>query len=204
MTFGNSVCATENLQSLLPFAAEIRMPTWSGAGIYLGRGIFITVAHLVGRGSLTKPRIVIGEHDYATAIVKEGTFETTDLTLLGVEERGLPFRLRIRLNPLCKEPPRPGQKVVTLSTEGITYSQILAPDQLPQEVRKFSTIIADFAHTGNSGSGVFDPERKCLLGIVSRRISFPRTSVRAFYSAKYFVPASEIAEFLPPDLRARF
>jgi hypothetical protein len=34
---------------------------------------------------------------------------------------------------------------------------------------KFSTLIADVATTGNSGSGVFDPNHECLLGIMSRK-----------------------------------
>jgi hypothetical protein len=82
----------------------------------------------------------------------------------------------------------------------------MAPQQLPLGARRFSTVIADVARTGNSGSGVFDAQHKCLLGIMSRKISLTRTlsdsgKTETRDIAKYFVPASEIAAFLPTDLR---
>jgi hypothetical protein len=49
-----------------------------------------------------------------------------------------------------------------------TRSHIVSPQLVPYTLRsKFSTLIDDVATTGNSGSGAFDPNRKCLLGIVS-------------------------------------
>src|SRR5439155_25441979 len=98
--------------------------------------------------------------------------------------------------------------VVTVVPEGVVRSHIIAPKQIPAGVRKFSTAIADVARTGNSGSGVFDAQRRCLLGIMSRKISQSRTRPDTGNSethdiAKYFVPASEIAGFLPADLRLR-
>jgi hypothetical protein len=82
----------------------------------------------------------------------------------------------------------------------------LSPKQLPEGLRKFDTVISDVALTGNSGSGVFDAEKKCLLGIMSRKLSGYRTSKdtgkRELYDiAKYFVPASAIANFMPAELR---
>jgi hypothetical protein len=90
--------------------------------------------------------------------------------------------------------------------EGTARSRILAPDRLPLGVRKFNTVIGDVAKTGNSGSGVFDLHRRCLLGIMSRKISQTRkdaitgkTETRDI--AKYFVPASIIADFIPVGVR---
>jgi hypothetical protein len=65
-------------------------------------------------------------------------------------------------------------------------------------------VIADVDRTGNSGSGVFDAQHRCLLGIMSRKISQSRTrpdngKPETRDIAKYFVPASEIAAFLPAD-----
>jgi hypothetical protein len=57
-------------------------------------------------------------------------------------------------------------------------------------------LIADVATTGNSGSGVFDPQRKCLHGIMSRKIMLAGKDV-----AKYFVPAVEIRNFMPTEMR---
>ena len=192
--------------TLLAYAANIQLSspqgTWSGYGIYLGKGLFITAAHVVGRAWMTRPKVVIAGQEYPTRVVKEGSFEGTDLTLLSIEESLLPMRLRLRRNTLCKEPPRPGQQVVTVVPEGTARSHIIAPARLPVGARKFSTVIADVARTGNSGSGVFDAQQRCLLGIMSRKISQSRTrpdtgKTETRDIAKYFVPASEIAAFLP-------
>ena len=193
--------------SLLAYAVNVhRTPvqTWRGYGIYLGQGLFITAAHVVGRAWLNRPKVVIAGQEYPTRVVKEGSFEATDLTLLSIEESLLPMRLRLRKISLCKEPPWPGQQVVTVVPESVVRSHIIAPARLPVDVRKFSTVIADVARTGNSGSGVFDAQKRCLLGIMSRKISLsrnrPETGKPETHDiAKYFVPASEIAAFLPAD-----
>jgi hypothetical protein len=65
---------------------------------------------------------------------------------------------------------------------------------------KFTTLIADVATTGNSGSGVFDPSHKCLLGVMSRKI-VSQTTEGDKDIAKYFVPATAIRDFLPAELR---
>jgi hypothetical protein len=210
LAFLPSPSSAENADnSLLAYAVNVhRTPvqSWPGYGIFMGNGIFITAAHVVGRGWLTRPKVVIGGQEYPTRVVKEGSLEETDLTLLSVEESLLPMRLRLRRNSLCKEPPRPGEQVVTVIPERTVRSYILSPERLPIGVRRFSTVIADVAQTGNSGSGVFDAQQRCLLGIMSRKISQSRTradtgKTETHDIAKYFVPASEIAAFLPADLR---
>ena len=51
-------------------------------------------------------------------------------------------------------------------------SHIASPSMLNFIIRnKFATLISDVATTGNSGSGVFDPNHKCLLGIMSRKFT---------------------------------
>jgi hypothetical protein len=195
--------------SLLSYAVHIhRTPVqdWPGYGIYLGRGFFLTAAHVAGHAWWTRPKVVIAGQEYPTQAVKEGSFEGTDLTLLSIEENLLPVRLRLRRISLCKEPPSPGEQVVTVIPEGVVRSHILAPERLPPDVRRFNTVIADVAHTGNSGSGVFDAQHRCLLGIMSRKISQSRTQSETGKTetvdiAKYFVPASEIAAFLPADFQ---
>jgi trypsin-like peptidase len=204
-------CAQGADDTLLPYAVSIHqtpMQSWGpGSGIYLGKGMFITAAHVAGRTWLTRPKVAIGGSEYPTRVVKEGRFEGTDLTLLSVEQALLPSRLRLRQNSICTDPPRPGQEVVTIVPGSAVRSHVLAPDRLPAETRsRFSTVIADVARTGNSGSGVFDVKRRCLLGIMSRKISRSQTRADTGKSetrdlAKYFVPAAEIAAFLPADLR---
>src|SRR5262249_49155226 len=99
----SALCVAQEAESTLSaFAARIQMRTWSGAGIYLERGIFITAAHVIGRNSrATEPKILVAGIEYPSRILKQGSFETIDLTLLGVDEGQLPMRLRLRRNPLC-------------------------------------------------------------------------------------------------------
>ena len=194
--------------ALLVYAVNIhRTPVqpWTGNGIYLWNGLFVTAAHVVGAGWITRPKVVIEGQEYPTLIVKEGAFEQTDLTLLSVDEKLLPSRLRLRRNPLCRDNPWPGESVITVVPGQTARSRVLDPKYLPRDVRKFSTVIGDVAGTGNSGSGVFDSTQRCLLGIMSRKISQKRTingKTQVTDIAKYFVPASTLADFIPPELRA--
>src|SRR6266481_2839314 len=201
-----AACFAENPDdSLLIYAVNVHqtpMQTWGpGYGIYLGKGLFITAAHVAGRTWFTRPKIAIAGEEYPTRVVKEGSLEGTDLTLLAVEEGLLPLRLRMRRNPLCAKLSWPGEEVITVVPEGTARSRILPAEKLPLGVRKYSTVIADVARTGNSGSGVFDANRRCLLGIMSRKISQTRKQVNGKIEtidiAKYFVPASTIREFIP-------
>lgn len=193
--------------TLLAYAVNIHqtpVQTWGpGYGIYLGKGYFLTAAHVAGRTWLTRPKVTIADREYPTRVVKEGQLEATDLTLLAVEENLLPMRLRLRRMRLCDVQPRPGQEVVTVVPEAVVPSRIIAPERIPAGARRFSTAIVDVAKTGNSGSGVFDARHKCLLGIMSRKISQkrpnPLTRKEETYDiAKYFVPAAEISAFVPP------
>ena len=195
-------------ETLLAYAVHIHqtpMQSWGpGAGIYLGQGVFITAAHVAGQTWWTRPKVAINNQEFPTRTLKEGSFENTDITLLVIEERLLSMRLRLRRMTLCATPPFPGEEVVTIVPGAAVHSRVLAPERLPADVRRFSTVISDVAHTGNSGSGVFDAQRGCLLGIMSRKISVRqrtgdgKTQIRDI--AKYFVPAAAIAKFLPPDL----
>ncbi len=102
--------------------------------------------------------------------------------------------------------PWPGQEVISLQGQQPVRSHILSPLALPRSTRQFSTVIQDVATTGNSGSGLFDANRKCLLGIMSRKISQIgiQNGQRVTQDiAKYFVPASIIDGFIPPRLRLR-
>ena len=193
--------------SLRAYAVNVHrtpLQPWPGYGIFLGKGMFITAAHVVGRAWMTRPKVVIAGQEYPTQVVKEGNFEGTDLTLLAIDEALLPMRLRLRRTTLCQVAPWPGEQIVTVIPEGVARSYVIPPDRIPIGARRFSTAIADVARTGNSGSGVFDAQKRCLLGIMSRKISqsvkrpnTEKTETRDI--AKYFVPAAEIAAFLPAD-----
>ena len=196
--------------SLRVYAVNIiRHPTepWTGKGVYLGKGLVITAAHVVGWAFRTNPSVQIAGLDLPAKAIKQGSYLWgVDLTLLSVDEEKLPVSLRMRRMPLCETPPWPGEPVIVAVPEGTARSRIMSPQLLPKNVRsRFPTVISDVATTGNSGSGVFDAGNKCLLGIMSRKIYVPANSAdpesKERDIAKYFVPASTIRGFIPTDYR---
>ena len=173
-----------------------------GRGVYLGKGLVITAAHVVGLTRQTKPSVRIAGMDLPAHAIKEGSFERVDLTLLSIDERKLPIYLQMRRMPLCENQPWPGEPVVVAVPEGTARSHVMLPALLPANVQKrFSTVIRDVATTGNSGSGVFDAGQKCLLGIMSRKITSKAPEREERDIAKYFVPASTIRAFIPTEYR---
>ena len=177
-----------------------------GRGVYLGKGLVLTAAHVVGWAAVTKPSVRVAGLELRAHAIKEGDFERVDLTLLFVDEQKLPIYLQMRRMPLCENRPWPGQPVIVAVPEGTARSHIMLPALLPLNIQKrFSTVISDVATTGNSGSGVFDAGQKCLLGIMSRKITVSPTSGAPASEkkdiAKYFVPASAIRAFVPPEYR---
>ena len=180
--------------------------SWTGYGIYLGKGLVITAQHVVGSASHTKPSVRIAGMDLPAKAIKEGNFERVDLTLLSIDEQKLPIYLQMRRMSLCENQPWPGEPVIVAIPEGTARSHVMLPALLPANVQKrFSTVIRDVATTGNSGSGVFDAGQKCLLGIMSRKITVrPKTADAESEQkdiAKYFVPASAIRTFIPANYR---
>src|SRR6266516_4261202 len=175
--------------------------SWTGYGIYLGKGLVITAAHVVGSAARTKPSVRIASMDLPAHAIREGSFERVDLTLLSIDEHKLPIYLQMRRMPLCEKAPWPGERVIVAVPEGTARSHVMSPQLLPFSMRRrLPTVISDVATTGNSGSGVFDAGNKCLLGIMSRKIYVPANSAdpesKEKDVAKYFVPASTIRVFI--------
>ena len=195
------------LDSLRMYAVNVfrtpRQP-WPGYGIYLGQGLVITAAHVVGRVGSANPTVSIAGQEIEAEPVKQGDFGGVDLTLLRIATLRLPVRMGLRVLPLCDAPPVPGEPVVVVIPESVAPSSILSPEMLPADVRsRFNTVIADVASTGNSGSGVFDAAKQCLLGIMSRKIQRRYVTVtngvrveKLIDIAKYFVPAAQIRQFI--------
>jgi len=180
--------------------------SWTGYGIYLGHGLVLTAAHVVGRAERTKPSVQIAGLDLPSRPVKEGSYEGVDLTLLSIEEEKLPVSMRLRQLPICEAPPIVGEPVNVAIPEGVARSYIMSPRLLPGDSKaKFSTVISDVATTGNSGSGVFRAGRKCLLGIMSRKIQIVLNGAGQQREtkdiAKYFVPGATIRSFIPSEYR---
>jgi S1-C subfamily serine protease len=201
--------AQSDQASLKAFAVHInRTPQqpWPGYGVYLGNGLILTAAHVAGDVAQTKPHVVIAGQDLPAALIKQGSLESVDLTLLSIDGTKLPVGLQMRRTPLCERPPFAGERVVVAIPEGTAVSKVLPREAIPADLRgRFDTNIADVATTGNSGSGVFDAADLCLLGIMSRKISVfqrplkPGGPARTADIAKYFVPAAEIKAFIPQN-----
>jgi S1-C subfamily serine protease len=178
--------------------------SWPGYGIYLGNGLILTAAHVAGDVAQTKPHVVIAGQDLPASLVKQGSLEGVDLTLLSIDGTKLPIGLQMRRTPLCDHPSFAGERVVVAIPEGTAPSKIVPPQAIPADLRgRFDTAIADVATTGNSGSGVFDAANLCLLGIMSRKISVSSAPfkvgapARTIDIAQYFVPAAQIKAFIP-------
>jgi Trypsin-like peptidase domain len=175
-----------------------------GYGTYLGRGRIITAAHVVGHWPLfTNPRVLIAGQDLAAKVIKEGSVNQLDLALLSVDEERLPVSLRLRRNPLCKGALRIGTNVVVVVPHKTSRSRIISPQLIAPEYRtRFDTLISD---PEPSGSGVFDANRKCFLGVISRKIAKfgyrqvnGRSVVEPTGFAGYFVGALKISGFIAP------
>lgn len=176
---------------------------WPGYGMYLGNGYILTAAHVPGNFADTRPRAIVGGADEATALIKQGSLDGVDLTLLRVDPDSLPLRLQMRRLSLCPAAPFAGEAVVVVTPENVAQSHVLPRTALPPNVpARFDTVIGDVATTGNSGSGVLDAHRICLLGVISRKISVtaPGSPAQSRDIAKYFVPVGEIRAFLPADV----
>jgi hypothetical protein len=179
---------------------------FTGYGIYLGQGIVITAAHVVGHWPFfTRPRVLVAGLDLPARIIKNGSFETTDLALLSVEPAALPMSLRLRRNPLCNGSPVIGSEVINVIPEGTARARVISPLSIPAQLRmRFDTLIDS---EKPSGSGLFDAERRCLLGIMSGKVEkyhyrLENVRIRGYVDgyAGFFVSADKIAKFMPADL----
>jgi hypothetical protein len=187
-----------NVVKTPPFKRQV-----TGYGVYLGQGMVLTAAHVVGHWPVfTHPRVLVAGLDLPAKLIKKGSFETIDLALLSVDQKQLPVSLRLRRNPICKAPPRIGMAVVDVIPQATIPAQIISPLLIPPALqRRFATLIDT---PKESGSGIFDPERECLLGIVSAKLlkySYQKQNGSIVWApngfAGYFVPAAQIAAFFP-------
>ena len=185
----------ESSEPWIVAARIIRNGEQSGSGVYLKPGLIITAAHLTAADA--KMGVRVAGVVLPAQVLKQGSFEDVDLSLLLVDQEKVPARLP-RMD-LCEAPPWPGDAVIVVDAERAARSHIVSPQILHYTLRnKFSTLIGDVATTGNSGSGVFDPNRKCLLGIMSRKF-MSQTTGGDKDIAKYFVPAMAIRDFMPAE-----
>lgn len=173
-----------------------------GYGVYLGRGVVLTAAHFVGRYPFAaSPHVLIAGKDLPAKVIKQDPSDRVDLALLAVDERQLPVSLRLRLNPICNQVYAAGTNVVVVYPERAMHSRMISPALISPQLRTlYPTLLND---TYAAGSGVFQADKKCLLGMMNRDIpKFGAHSerrhliVRQSGYAGYFVPASAIVNFV--------
>ncbi|HEY8610803.1 MAG TPA: serine protease [Roseomonas sp.] len=175
-----------------------------GNAVYLGEGRFLTAAHLVDgimsrlrncAGAPMQTTIHYAGRDLPVRLLRmgEGYVEPgvgplyrrgEDLALL---QAPVTFSGPAALP--CGDGPAPGQPVLVLSTE---RRQAVRAGAMMPESRAADGTYADIPMSlaqGESGSGVFDAESHCLLGIVSHRPNATPTHSR-------IVPAAAIRAFL--------
>ena len=171
----SAACADDADNSLLPYAVSINRTAAhrSGTGIYLGKGLILTASHVIGDSLIYRPQVSIGGQDLPARIVKQDNFEAfRSCFLLSIDDRSASNKRATSPHlAVQRHAPWPGEDVITVVPEEAVHSHVMSPVWLPPDVRHFSTVISDVAKTGNSGSGVFDAQKKCLLGIMSRKIS---------------------------------
>jgi hypothetical protein len=180
-------------------AVIIRNGEQPGSGVYLKSGLVITAAHLTAVDANMSVRIagVL----LPVKVLKQGSAEAVDLSLLAFDEQKLPSSIALPRMHLCDAPPWPGDPVIVVDARRASESHVVSPQLLPYTWRtKFSTLIGDVATTGNSGSGVFDPNHKCLVGIISGKLTSHAAGGDKDI-AKYFVPAAAIREFMPSEFK---
>ncbi len=179
---------------------------FTGYGIYMGQGRVLTAAHVVGHWPFfTHPRVLVAGQDLPAKVVKQ-RFAKVDLALLSIDESRLPISLRLRRNQLCKTSPPIGTEVVDVLPQATSRAHIISPTSISSALQgRFDSLIDT---PKLSGTGIFDPERQCLLGIVSEKAEkydYQMQNGHAVWApdgfAGYFVSVAKITKFLPKDLQ---
>jgi hypothetical protein len=184
------------VHAALPFR-----PWFIGYGVFLGDGLIVTAAHVIGRAFfLTPPRVLVAGQDLPAKVISAGTAGNIDLAILAVPQETLPISLRLRRAALCRGRAPAGARVLVAYPEKIAVSQIVPPRLVLHQAPRFDTFIDDVE---SSGAGVFDSRTKCLLGIVTEK--FPKAATprrrgplarEAVRYAGYYVPSDEIRKMV--------
>src|SRR5215813_1434283 len=87
-------------------ASIVRNGGQSGSGVYLKSGLVITAAHLTDVDANMSARIagVV----LPAKVLKQGSLEDVDLSLLLVDQEKLPKSIKLPRMQLCEAPPWPG------------------------------------------------------------------------------------------------
>ena len=118
-----------------------------------------------------------------------------DLALLAVDKAAIPS-LQLWLNPLCRSVVPVGAPVIVVYPDRTIPSRTVSPQLIAPKYRaKFDTLISE---PEVSGSGLYDLQKRCLLGIMSAAIVTaglgPGLSrVGYFYPPPRLAPSSQLS-----------
>ena len=177
---------------------EDRTPLCKGGGTYLFSGYVATAAHVMDHHLLIAPDVYLrsGEKQ-AAGVMAVGNREVADAAILRLDPDKLPGDLA-KLPPLhvCDNDPHVGQTVAVV-LDGVQREAEV--EKFPDEYGGARLIVAG-GHPGVSGSGVFDPEHRCLIGVVSRGVREReytpdgKTLLAERFLGLSFAPASKIVK----------
>ncbi len=155
----------------------------------------------------TKPRVVIAGQDLPATLVKQGSLESVDLTLLSIDGTKLPVGLQMRRTPLCERAPYAGERVVVAIPEGTALSKVLPRQAIPADLRgRFDTRLLTSPPPAIPARACLTPPICACWGSSAARFRSSSTPLklgapaRTTDIAKYFVPAAEIKAFIPQNV----
>lgn len=151
-----------------------------GSAVFLGGNRFLTAAHVVDQNPLTDdcagfgaadPVISFGPAQLTAKVLASAKWSDdgeltypggVDLAVLEVDARMIPVELRSAAPlALCASDPPEGTEVQVATEYGVFAARTQPPTN-----EEFARIDLA-ARGGHSGSGIFDPPHRCLVGIVS-------------------------------------
>ncbi len=208
------VCAAqEDRRSLMPSPPDVgvlveksssdgRMLA-SGSGILLNGGLVLTAAHVV-RLNAQNPdvTVILNSLRVHGAVIRNGDSQHRDLALILIDPTDMRlFRPAQQAGvAICTDNPRTNQPVVVVSngvtTRSSTISSPITSDgqTVTGQTGGWTNLLTTGYHPGNSGGGVFNPQRNCLWGVINLELSGTVDGRSLDLTA--FVPALAIAAFL--------
>lgn len=142
----------------------------TGGGVWLGNGQVLTAMHLfqTSKDSDTIDVFVRGEK-LAAVPALGGDLQDNDLALLIVPPASVPETLRsLPMPQICRRKEQVGEHLYVVAYDR-TYSTYASPDgQTTYQGKTWSRATTEIFSHGVSGSAVYDEDRGCLAGIISR------------------------------------
>lgn len=140
-----------------------------GSGVLIDSGSVLTAAHVVDELQEDMSiRILYGHRYFPASITLLGYRQGPDLAYLQLSE---PIEgWNSKKLEACQNELSLGREVYVLAAQTSFKSSgsVNPPFVVYSQNKQFTNHLSSFLDNGTSGGGVFDPERMCLLGIISK------------------------------------